>query len=194
MAAYAKKSFAAFAAASPVGGSPSQGGWTIESPGADRFFFPSESPREFRLEFDARPFLAAGLDAERLASSSGGAYNVKDGVLSLAFPAGALPQSGPADVVEAFNAFIAANRDRVGYHHELDHYGIVLGGGSLVEWAKDMAKNEKDLVFVLNPEPFAAAGADPSSIDGWVYAQVPVRDEAGKMIQVWKLLRPYDLR
>jgi len=34
--------------------------------------------------------------------------------------------------------------------------------------------NDKDIVFVLNPEPLIAAGVDPKAVDGWVFARVPV--------------------
>lgn len=195
VATYAKKSFAAFAGAVSVE-SGASGGWTILSPGGDRFFFPApqSSDRRFRLEFDAAPFLAAGLDSALLPSFPDASYRLDGGTLVLAFPAGkGSSKSAAAGLAEAFDAFVAADRGRIGYHHEMDHYGIVLGAGNVFEWAGDMAKNDKDLVFVLNPEPFAAAGVNLDAVEGWVHAQVPVR-EGGKMVQVWKLLRPYELR
>jgi hypothetical protein len=84
-------------------------------------------------------------------------------------------------------------RPMIGYHAPLDHYGIGLGEGNMFEWAKDMAKNDKDLVFVLNPEPLIQAGVDPAKIEGWVFARVPVKDPSGKSIEVDKFLKPYDL-
>lgn len=201
VATYAKKSFAAFAGAVSVEGDAS-GGWTVLSPGGDRFIFPAplSADRHFRLEFDAAPFLAAGLDSALLPSFPDASYRLEGGTLVLAFPAGAgraagkgSSKSAAAGLAEAFDAFVAADRGRIGYHHEMDHYGIVLGAGNVFEWAGDMAKNDKDLVFVLNPEPFAAAGVNLDAVEGWVHAQVPVR-EGGKMVQVWKLLRPYELR
>jgi len=70
----------------------------------------------------------------------------------------------------------------------------------MFEWAKDMKVNwydnsnqDKDIVFVLNPEPLIAAGVDIEHVDGWAYAQVQV-EENGKMEQVWKLLKPFDLK
>ena len=86
-------------------------------------------------------------------------------------------------------------RDRIGYHEELDHYGIALGGGNMFEWAKDLAKNDKDLVFVLNPEPFVKAGLDPSKLaGGWAYGKVTVKDDKGKLMKLDKLLKPYNLK
>lgn len=85
-------------------------------------------------------------------------------------------------------------RVRIGYHEALDHYGIKLGNGNMFEWAKNMATNDKDIVFVLNPEPFIAAGADPSRIDGWIFAKVETKDDKGKPILADRLLKPFNLR
>jgi hypothetical protein len=76
----------------------------------------------------------------------------------------------------------------------MDHYGISLGNGNMFEWAKDMTTNDKDIVFVLNPDPFITAGLDPNRVEGWVYAKVTVDDENGKPIQVDRLLKPFNLR
>ncbi|MBL8967094.1 MAG: hypothetical protein JNG85_08795, partial [Spirochaetaceae bacterium] len=75
-----------------------------------------------------------------------------------------------------------------------DHYGIALGGGNMLEWAKDPAKNDKDLVLVLEPAPLAAAGLDPARVQGWAFAKVETMDAKGAKILVDKLLRPFDLR
>jgi len=56
----------------------------------------------------------------------------------------------------------------------------------MFEWAKDM-------VFVLNPAPLIAAGVDAARIQGRVFAKVPVKDAAGKTIEVDKFLKPYSL-
>jgi hypothetical protein len=57
----------------------------------------------------------------------------------------------------------------------------------------DNSVQDKDIVFVLNPEPLIAAGVDPEKVEGWTYAQVPI-EENGKTTQVWKLLKPFDLK
>jgi copper chaperone CopZ len=82
----------------------------------------------------------------------------------------------------------------IGYHGALDHYGVSLGDGNLFEWAKDMSANDKDIVFVLNPAPFIAAGVDPNKVDGWAFAKVTVDDENDKPIEVDKLLKPFNLK
>jgi hypothetical protein len=49
------------------------------------------------------------------------------------------------------------------------------------------------MVFVLNPEPFLKAGADPNRIEGWTFTKVTVDDENGRPIEVDKILKPFDL-
>jgi F420-0:gamma-glutamyl ligase len=63
----------------------------------------------------------------------------------------------------------------------------------MFEWAKDMTTNDKDIVFVLNPEVFINAGVDASNVEGWVFAKVETMDESGKKIEVDKFLKPFDL-
>jgi hypothetical protein len=65
--------------------------------------------------------------------------------------------------------------------------------GNMFEWAKDMAKNNKDIVFVLNPEVFINVGVYPNSVERWVFAKVPTMDEKGNNIEVNKLLKSFDL-
>ncbi len=106
-------------------------------------------------------------------------------------------KSGPEarESLEAtFAQLVKTQRARIGYHEKLDHYGIKLGNGNMLEWAKDMSKNDKDLVFVLNPEPFILAGVDPAKIQGWTFAKVETKDDAGKTVFVDKLLKAFDLK
>jgi hypothetical protein len=56
-----------------------------------------------------------------------------------------------------------------------------------------MSTNDKDIVFVLNPEPFIKAGVNPNNIKGWAFAKVTVDDANGKPIVVDKILKPFDL-
>jgi hypothetical protein len=108
--------------------------------------------------------------------------------------------SGTPTALSAYKLIVSKYRDSINYHTSLDHYGVKLGGGNMLEWAKDMETNgydnsaqDKDIVFVLNPEPLIAAGVDPEKVEGWAYAQVTV-DENGKTEQVWKFLKPFNLK
>jgi hypothetical protein len=187
-------------------------GWALSAPDDSvRFIWSgdySKSPlHDVMLELDAQPFLDAGLDPGKLPEN----YAFYEGEMSgkpgskLLMVGTKLGNDKPADggdatALKAYEQIVDKYRDTVNYHTSLDHYGVLLGDGNLFEWAKDMETNayddsaqDKDIVFVLNPEPLAAAGVDPGKVEGWAYAQVPI-DVNGKTEQVWKLLKPFDLQ
>ncbi len=145
--------------------------------------------------FDAAPFIAAGLDIMKLPMAEGIKYEIEDGRFMLHFELG--NDAFAADAAKTFDAtfgeIVRTQRSRIGYHEKLDHYGISLGNGNMFEWAKDLSKNDKDIVWVLNPEPFIAAGVDPARIEGWVFAKVETKDDKGKIIYVDKLLKPFNI-
>ncbi len=196
VARYAARSFGAAAEAL---GSPSPGEYRVlASPGGEELRLsadPGSAPRAV-LTLDAAPFLEAGLEIARLPSGPDLSWTVEDGRLTGRFilgsaPLGGKPAGSPSDHLAAL---AAASRDRIGYHAQMGHYGLSLGGGSLVEWAADLSKNDKDWVLVLDPGFLSAAGADTSGIRGWTLAKVPVDGPDGRMVEVEKLLLPYDLR
>jgi hypothetical protein len=187
-------------------------GWALSAPdGSARFIwsgdFSSAPLHDVMLEFDARPFIDAGLDPGKLPDNyafyEGGAMGGMGGqtlMVGVKLGGGKADGEGGATALAAYEHIAGNYRDSINYHASLDHYGVKLGDGNMFEWAKDMQVNgyddsnqDQDIVFVLNPEPLIAAGADPEKIEGWTYAQVPV-EENGKTEQVWKLLKPFDLR
>jgi hypothetical protein len=186
-------------------------GWALAAPDDSARFIWSEdygsAPlHDVMLEFGAQPFLDAGLDPGKLPDN----YAFYEGdamggmgskMLMVGTKLGGNEKAGgTATALSAYELIVSKHRDSINYHTSLDHYGVKLGDGNMFEWAKDMQVNgydnsnqDKDIVFVLNPEPLVAAGADPEKIEGWAYAQVSV-DENGKPEQVWKLLKPFDLK
>lgn len=172
------------------------GGWSLAAPdGSARFIWSKDYSRspvyDVMLELDAQPFLDAGLDTGRLPES----FTVHDGKLMVGTKLGndAVTYQGEATPLASYEHIAARYKKAVGYHAALDHYNVNLGGGNLFEWAKDMGKNDKDIVFVLDPGPFIAAGVDPGAVAGWVFAKVSA-DIDGKMAEVDKLLKPFDLK
>lgn len=185
-------------------------GWALTAPDdSARFIWSEDYSRaplhDVMLEFDAQPFLDAGLDPSKLPD----AYSFYEGeqmggmgkqMLMIGKKLGGNEKvSGAATALSAYELIVSNYRDVINYHTTLDHFGVKLGDGNMFEWAKDMTTNgydksvqDKDIVFVLNPEPLIAAGVDPEKIQGWIYAQVEV-EEGGKTEQVWKLLKPFDL-
>ncbi|MDR2044051.1 MAG: hypothetical protein LBQ15_06720 [Clostridium sp.] len=179
------------------------GGWSLSAPDDTVRFLWSEdtgtSPfYEVMLELDAKPFVAAGLDTGRLPEN----YAAYEGMLMVGMKLGGddRKDGGSLTALAAYEQIVKKYRNVVGYHAALDHYNVSLGDGNLFEWAKDFAVNgttkenqDKDLVFVLNPEPLIAAGVDPEKVEGWVYATVSV-DLDGRPTDVYKFLKPFDLR
>jgi hypothetical protein len=192
------RAFQALLAAVPGGAEAIEpgGGWALSAPDRSARFIWSknfrESPlRDVEIVFDAAPFFEAGLDAAKLPKI----ITVADGKITVGTKLGdeEFHYRGNPTPLASYEQIVNLKRDSIGYHGAMDHYGVNLAGGNMFEWAKDMNKNDKDMVFVLNPEPFISAGVDPRKVAGWVYAKVPVDDENGRPIEVDKLLKPFDL-
>ncbi len=172
------------------------GGWALTSPdGRERFIWSKDysagTPHDVMLEFDAKPFIDAGLDVTKLPEG----ILIEDKIMvgsnlgdeELTYDGGATPIGSYEKLVELY-------RDRVKYHADLDHYGVDVGDGNMFEWAKDMGINDKDIVFVVDPKMFTDAGVDPVIVEGWVFAKVKVMDDAGKPIEVDKFLKPFSIQ
>ena len=170
--------------------------WVLTSPGDERFSWSTDfsGTPDFLVSFDAAPYISAGLDPARLPRERY-SFDASAGTLTLSFEVGTDSFSYPdaPRPLDTFRKIVESHRPIIGYHEALDHYGIAPGDGNMFEWAKDMARNDKDMVFVLNPTPLIAAGVDAARIQGWVFAKVPVKDAAGKSIEVDKFLKAYSL-
>ncbi|MGE5632379.1 MAG: hypothetical protein ACM3TR_14975 [Caulobacteraceae bacterium] len=170
--------------------------WAITSPTGERFLIAKDftGNADTMQEFDAQPFLNAGLDPAKLPSETYKYNQTADKLIVIGeLSSDKFSYNGNPTIVDTYKELIRTNRKSLAYHLSLDHYGIALGNGNVFEWAKDMSTNDKDMVFVLNPEPFISAGVDPSKVKGWAFAKVKVMDENGKQIEVDKLLKPFEL-
>ncbi len=171
------------------------GGYALEAPdGSARFLWSndfSNSAYDVWLETNIAPFVEAGLDTTRVPEDI-----IHEGLLVIGTDLGSKPPSyeGEATPMKAYGQIVQYSRDSIGYHAALDHYGISLGGGHMFEWAKDVQTNDKDIVFVLDPRPFADAGADPNAIPGWVFAKVETEDSKGNKVQTDKLLKAFNIQ
>ncbi|MDR2392707.1 MAG: hypothetical protein LBD93_00885 [Treponema sp.] len=172
------------------------GGWSLMAPdGSVRFIwsknYAESSLYDVMLEFDAAPFIKAGLNPDRLPVN----FAFYKGKIMVGTKLGQeqLRYQGEATPLASYEQIVKLKRSSIGYHGAMNHYGVNLGEGNLFEWAKDMGTNDKDIVFVLNPEPFIAAGADPAGIEGWAFTKVTVDDPNGKPVEVDKILKPFDL-
>jgi hypothetical protein len=171
------------------------GGWSITTPDSGACFIwggeRAAQPFDVILEIYAAPFIEAGLDISKLPATI--TFNGDKLTVGTKLIPDGSAASGESAPLAAYERIVSLNRDAIGYHAALDHYGINIGGGFLFEWAKDINTNDKDMVFVLNPEPFINAGVTPDKIDGWAFAKVTVDDENGKPVQVDKILKPFNL-
>lgn len=163
--------------------------------GSARFLFSSNfkttAPHDVMIEVDAQPFIDAGLDVTKLPAGM-----LVDGMIMVGQTLGEQDFSANAQATPeaSFKELVKLSRDALGYHEALAHYGVDLGNGNKFEWAKDLAANDKDIVFVLDPVIFADAGVDVANVSGWVFAKVEVMDASGKKVEVEKLLKPFNLK
>jgi hypothetical protein len=174
------------------------GAWVLTSPGVETLTFGGDAPsgsNELVVTFDARPFLAAGLNPSLLPVGAqfngGGAYASL--VMRYEVGTGTFSDAAESQPLQALQDLVHNHRGILSYHAALGHFGLALGGGNMVEWAKDQHANDKDLVFALNPQPFADAGVDVANVQGWVLADVSVMDAQGRKSTARKLLKFYNL-
>ena len=200
VAVYAVRSFDALlhAPGVEVARNDVAGAWVLTSPGVETLTFGGNNAagsNELVVTFDARPFLAAGLDPSALPA---GVQLDGDGasarlVMRYGEGAGTFSDGSESEPLQALQDLVHNHRAMLGYHTALGHFGLALGGGNMVEWAKDQQSNDKDLVFALNPQPFADAGVDVAHVQGWVLADVPMMDAQGRKSTARKLLKFYNL-
>ncbi|HYE69572.1 MAG TPA: hypothetical protein VEA58_13225 [Anaerovoracaceae bacterium] len=172
------------------------GGWALTSPdGSERFIWSKDysagTPHDLMLEFDAQPFIDAGLDVTKLPAG----ILIEDKIMvGSNLGDEELTYDGDPTPIASYEKIVELYRERVKYHTDLDHYGVNVGDGNMFEWAKDMGTNDKDIVFVVDPKMFTDAGVDPTKVEGWIFAKVKVDDEDGKPIEVDKFLKPFEIQ
>jgi len=171
-------------------------GWTLSAPDQSATFllsydFSASAPHDVMLTTDAQPFIDAGLDVSKLPAGT-----VVDGMIMVGQSLGETKFSADASKTAdaSMKELIRVSRSTLGYHEAMGHYGIDLGNGNKFEWAKDLSANDKDIVFILDPQQFIDAGVDVENIEGWVYGTVKVMDENDNEIEVQKLLKPFNLK
>ncbi|MDD3174148.1 MAG: hypothetical protein PHF63_10950 [Herbinix sp.] len=171
------------------------GGWSLEAPDKTARLvwskdYSKTSSLDVFIETDVQPFIDAGLDTSKLPE---GMLLGDKIVVGTDMGNDTLTYDGDATPLASYKQIVNLYRGNLKYHATLDHFGIDMTNGNMFEWAKNMATNDKDMVFVLNPQVFIDAGVDPNKVNGWVFAKVETMDAKGKKIQVDKLLKPFDL-
>ena len=151
-----------------------------------------ERPFDVYISFDAAPFVNAGLDTAKLPDAM--KPKLPDGQLVVGSRLSkGMKYSGDVTPLSSFEQIALLNRDSIGFHAPLGHYGVTVADGFVFEFAEDMSKNDKDIVFVLDPKIFIDAGVTPEKVEGWAFAKVPLEDEWGRPYEAEKFLKPFDL-
>jgi len=168
--------------------------WSIYAPDQTARFVLSKDYSKTNLdvliETDAKPFLESGLDVSKLPEGMVVGDKI---IVGTSLGDNALSYEKEPTPLEIYKKIVSLSRDHLKYHAKLDHFGIDLTNGNVFEWAKNTATNDKDIVFVLNPQAFIDAGVDPTKVEGWLFAKVETMDSHGKKVQVDKFLKPFDL-
>lgn len=171
------------------------GSWKIEAPDQSAAFLWSsdynQTDTDVWMEVDIIPFLEAGLDITKLPK---GMVSTNKLIVGQNLGGTSFDYEGEITPLNSMENLIRNDRELLGYHASLDHFGIDLSGGNMFEWAKDINTNDLDMVFVLDPEVFEEAGTDLDAIQGWIYGEVMGMNDKGKMYKVHKLLKPFDVK
>ena len=151
-----------------------------------------ERPFDVYISFDAAPFVNAGLDTAKLPDAM--KPKLPEGELIIGSRLSKdMKYEGEVTPLSSFEQIALLDRDSVGFHAPLGHYGITVADGFVFEFAEDMSKNDKDIVFVLDPKVFTDAGVTPEKVEGWAFAKVPLEDEWGRPYEAEKFLKSFDL-
>ncbi|MDO9508488.1 MAG: hypothetical protein Q7I97_03960 [Thermovirgaceae bacterium] len=159
-------SFAEMMANPRSGASVSDGLVSVTGPDGQVFLL-WESGTAFLIP--AGPFLEAGLDTSKLPGNI--IFDAAAGTLLI----GDAPVRGGDNALgEIFNSFLKTKRPALGYHGAMDHFGLDVGGEGKFEWAIRPEKNDKDVVFILDPRPLERAGLRPLEVKGWALLDLDV--------------------
>lgn len=195
VAKYAKTSFTALVDGNPEMVSYDEGveHWILETEEKEQFRFSkdfSQNNTDAAIVLKGKSFIDAGLDVNKL-SESEFLYDPVTDELVLLFELGE-EKLGGESASETFAKIVEQKRDLIDYHASADHYNISLPNGNKFEWAKDMSNNDKDIVFVLNPQPFIDAGVNPEQVEGWIFTKMEVEGKKGEEVDLF--LKPLDLK
>lgn len=139
------------------------------------------------LTLDINPFLKAGLDISKLPSYM--SYDMDKKVLNIISTYGNNTLDSEISITNVYKRLVTTYRNRLSYHHTLDHFGVSLDNGNAFEYAKDLNNNVKDIVIVLNPNAFLNASVQLDKIDGYLYTDVVMNDgkNAKKLLKVFNI-------
>jgi len=169
-------------------------GWSLTAPdGSIKFLWGPNDTDNTMFIFDSKPFIDAGLDVNKLLGENIDVDGDKIVINKLSGLMESLDEEN-GKAISYFKNIVRLSRSQINYHADMDHFGVSLYNGNVFEFAKDMTKNDKDIVFILNPQVFIDAGVDPEKVDGWVYDKIKAMESNGRTYEVYKFLKPFNLK
>lgn len=93
---------------------------------------------------------------------------------------------------KAFSSIVKENKDKIGYHDALSHWGIKLPTGEKFEWTKDTGANVADLAMVMLADPFITAGLDVNKLDANLWLYKPAEKEGSEDLPN-RLIKPFNI-
>lgn len=145
------------------------------------------------IKLDLKPFVDAGIDITKL-NGVDGITVIDNSILISGTVENKNEYKNGLNAIDSFEQILKNKRENLNYHSSLDHFGITVGNGNAFEWAQNINKNDKDIVFAINPEPFLNAGVNPDNINGWIYTNVKTMDNNGKNIEITRFLKVFDVK
>ncbi len=165
--------------------------WTLEAPDGTTAFHWSkdytDTTYDVSLETDLEPFVNAGLDTSLLPEGM-----VDEDKLIIGKNIDDVSTAEADSALSAYQTFEQSGRELLGFHTSLGHFGINMENAAF-EWAQDIEENDKDIVFVIDPQILIDAGVNPEKVEGWNYTTVQMMNGKGKEIEVYKFLKPFDI-
>jgi len=190
------KAFEAVQAASTyVFKDDASGGWLLIIDESAVFFLSSDfskSEYDVAMMFTSEPFINAGLDISKLPED----MVVFEEILAAGnnYTDEAPNYSGEITPVASYEQIFKFKPEMIGYHDEDHHYMLHFGNGNMLMFARDISAQEKDIVFMLDPQPFIDAGVDVNNVEGWSYGSYETMTLDGKKVMVQRFVKTFDLK
>ena len=155
------------------------GAWRITAPDGSAWF--EWYNQGVLMGVDTRPFISSGPDST---------LGVDTPLIFFAPGFNMLNLDVQPTAIKQFEKDAAYIRERIGYAFSTDRYYIDIDGlGNRIEFARDTATNDKDIVFMINAQPLIEKGADSNKVEGWSYELILSGDADGNPTEVWKFVK-----
>lgn len=176
--------------------------WGFALPGGDKFEWTTDTAAnvaDFAFVLAAKPLVDAGVDTAKL-EKAGWMFKAADAAMGTpdllvkpidldATAAGTGTAKDSAS--NAFARLVNRFSTKIGFHHELSHFGFAMPTGDKFEWTKDLTVNDADMAFVFVAQPLVDAGANVDKLKaaGWLYQAATTGTSATPAL----LIKPYKL-